>query len=563
MDSLKTQLYEGKQLIDSHQVISFDIFDTLIVRDCSVPGDVFDFVEQTYCISHTESGNMDFRNVRINAELACYQQNMIPTLDDIYEQIPFDQSVKEELKLIEIETEKGLCTRNFLGWNLYQYAMEQKKQIIAVSDMYLSSDTLKDILFSNGFQIDQVYSSCEYGKNKKSGQLFDQVIADLNLQKQNIVHIGDNNKSDIIGAKKAQKQRKLLSYFKPKKKDIFADKFLIPFVNNRISFIHDRVSALGFETCGPMVVGFCQWLHAKITTEKYDKVFFCARDAKQTFEIYRTMYPEHKEITDYLYVSLKSLYTPYYSTTGEDQSEYAAQQLDNIRAYLNQIGCKGKIAVIDSGYGGHTQGMLSAILDGQCELHGLYMRISKNFYKNVQDKESYPYMFQAKPEVRSYICGAFFETMISATHGRTNSYITDTSGTITPELGEENPQKELLASFQKGIKLFFEEWSNSILRDCMIPGQAVEDAFLEFAFFPKKEDVMMLGDITGGNESYDSIVIKREKGHYLKHPNDFFKDLKNTYWKGGFLCQCFNSIYPLICRIYLSLDGLVLNSRGF
>ena len=31
---------KGKRLIDSHNVVFFDVFDTLITRDCSKPTDV-------------------------------------------------------------------------------------------------------------------------------------------------------------------------------------------------------------------------------------------------------------------------------------------------------------------------------------------------------------------------------------------------------------------------------------------------------------------------------------------------------------------------------------------
>lgn len=94
----------GKWLIDRHSVF-LDVFDTLIIRDCSEPADVFDLVER----QAVKRGLMihGFRDMRIAAERLCEEDIFAPTLDEIYSFLPVER--REELKSLEIELEQKIC----------------------------------------------------------------------------------------------------------------------------------------------------------------------------------------------------------------------------------------------------------------------------------------------------------------------------------------------------------------------------------------------------------------------------------------------------------------------
>lgn len=550
---------ELKSIIDKYDVITFDIFDTLIKRNCYSLTDIWKMVETLYC--REENKNIGFVKMRYNAEIQCYRDKVCPTIDMIYDKIEIDSQNREKLKKIEYDIEYKLCVANKKIYDIYKYCMQKNKKIYAISDMYFSEEFLKKILKKNGYEIQKIWVSCEKKCNKSSGMLFEKFISDTGVKKENILHIGDNIKADKAGAKKAginsiliKKDICNLKYTDSaiKKGDV-EDKFLYSLMNNRIDFCDNRIEQIGYETLGPLLVGFCQWLHRQKMEKKIDVFMFCARDVKQTMDMYKDMYPEDE--IRYLCVSLKSLKTPYEYSIGIDKSEYAHEQYDNIRTYLMQLGCKGRVAMVDSGCGGHTQNMIRTILGDMCEFHGLYMRISKQFYKNVNDRQSGPFMFKHRPSAKSYISGAFFETMLSATHGRTLSYKKN-DDIVEPVFGEPNPQMEKLETFQKGIWQFYEDWKEYVPMELTIKPESIQQSFLNFSFFPLREDVELMSQITGGNEEYGEIVIDNiKKGNFLKN-------LKETYWKGGYLCARLKR-YKLFCKLYLILDEMILNIIGF
>lgn len=546
-----------KKLIDKHEVITFDIFDTLIKRNCTSVKDVWKIVEVLYF--EQENKKIDFVNTRYNAEIKCYDNNITPTIEEIYQNIDMDIKTKEVLKKLECQVEYKICVANKKLFEVYEYCKKNNKRIYAISDMYFSNDFLEKILKNNGYDVEKIWVSCENKCNKSSGELFEVFLQEVGCNRKNVLHFGDNKNADIRGSEKAgidncliKKDINNLTYTRKKiRYGEIEERFLYSFMSNRVEFCDNRIEQIGYETLGPLVVGFCQWLQ-RIKKEKNIDIFmFCARDVKQTMDVYKDMYPDDE--VRYLCVSLKSLEAPYKYAIKEDESVYAKEQYDNIRLYLKNLGCKGKVAMVDSGCGGHTQNMISTILGDMCEFHGFYMRISKNFYRNVNDMESLPYMFRERASAKSYISGGFFETMLSATHGRTLAYKKSDLG-VEPVFGEANPQMEKLHMFQQGIWKFYEDWKKYAPRNFIISPESIQESFLNFSFYPTREDVELLCQITGGNEAYGEIVNE--------HSSNFFKNLKDTYWKGGYLCKKLRR-YKLICRCYVFIDTIFLNIIGF
>ena len=93
---------KGKCLIDSHNVVFFDVFDTLITRDCSKPTDVFELVEQTYNKAVKDSHLCNFCRMRQEAEKRSAKTVTAPNLDEIYDHLSLDAFQKFKLKDIEI-----------------------------------------------------------------------------------------------------------------------------------------------------------------------------------------------------------------------------------------------------------------------------------------------------------------------------------------------------------------------------------------------------------------------------------------------------------------------------
>ncbi len=204
----------NKILSSKTQYVSFDIFDTLLVRPCINPKDIFVLLAQKYNSKY----NIDFLNMRINAENDCKISNA--NIYEIYNFIQKKYNLSDEIKTIllneEIELEYNLLSVRQDTKEFYDTALNNGKKIIAVSDMYLPANILDKILKKNGFNnIQKIYVSNEYKARKDDGELYDIVINDLQTNK--ILHIGDNYNSDYISPLK----KNISAVFYPKTTEIF------------------------------------------------------------------------------------------------------------------------------------------------------------------------------------------------------------------------------------------------------------------------------------------------------------------------------------------------------
>jgi predicted HAD superfamily hydrolase len=185
--------------VDRFDVVSFDVFDTLISRKVPVPADIFGIIER-------RTGREGFARRRVAAERAARRRMPEGTedvsLDDIYNEL--EETDIGFLKQSEIGEELDSCYRNENGYKLYDLARKKGRVIIAVSDMYLPSCVISKILSNAGYtDIKRLFLSNEYGKTKSTGRLFSLVPEEINVANNKIIHIGDNYRSDVLGAGKA------------------------------------------------------------------------------------------------------------------------------------------------------------------------------------------------------------------------------------------------------------------------------------------------------------------------------------------------------------------------
>ncbi|MDD3682933.1 MAG: rhamnan synthesis F family protein [Desulfovibrio desulfuricans] len=176
-------------------VVSFDIFDTLLVRPVMNPKDVFYLIAQKL----DKKLGIDFISLRWSAEDGL--ADTYATLEDIYSYIrakyKLEKNICDFLMAEELHCERQLLQARADMEKIYQRAVRSGKRVIAVSDMYLPSSVLKEILWAKGFdKIDSVYVSCEQKARKDSGKLFNVVLENEKIPAEKMVHIGDNFLSD-------------------------------------------------------------------------------------------------------------------------------------------------------------------------------------------------------------------------------------------------------------------------------------------------------------------------------------------------------------------------------
>ncbi len=182
------------QALKKFDVISFDIFDTAILRPYIKPTDVFSHIERILELRN-------FAKNRIKAEVKARSHSNKEEIEykDIYLQMNKKYQRAYEF---EINFEKQICVRNEEVYSVYETALKENKIIMFISDMYLPETVIKEILSKNGYKTyDFLFLSSTHLKTKSSGALYDIAIKVAEVNPEAVLHIGDNKKSDFEKAK--------------------------------------------------------------------------------------------------------------------------------------------------------------------------------------------------------------------------------------------------------------------------------------------------------------------------------------------------------------------------
>ena len=145
---------EVLEQLKQYEIITFDIFDTLISRAVTHPTDVFRLVEKRW--QNNNSLNSSFFASRIQAEQTAYQKyGVCVNLDQIYALLESDYGFSaadaEQLKKLEIQTELDVVIPRRAMLELYEELQACGKTIILCSDMYLSAPNIALLLEKAGY----------------------------------------------------------------------------------------------------------------------------------------------------------------------------------------------------------------------------------------------------------------------------------------------------------------------------------------------------------------------------------------------------------------------------
>lgn len=303
-----------KNKIDSAKVVSFDIFDTLLIRPYVSPTDLFRHLELIEKVPF-------FSMARQEAERVAREKNKDLediTLDHIYNEI---DDIYKPLKIKELDLERSVLHSNPEMVEVFEYAKKCRKIIVIISDMYLPYSFIKDILQKNGYvDYDKLYISGEIGKTKHSGSLFEYVLSDLSVSSHDILHIGDNKRADYIRASQAGMRAvlypKVVSQFL--KEDYRGELFRKESGNNigasilitmmawrwqqsRLGLVSDDTywSRLGYMYAGPVSYGYCRFVEKTAGCARINNLLFVARDGYVLQKIFNTFVRPIK--SSYLY----------------------------------------------------------------------------------------------------------------------------------------------------------------------------------------------------------------------------------------------------------------------
>lgn len=197
--------------IEGKRTVSFDVFDTVVKRDVGEPKAVFSLIETRLremadlCVEH-------FYSQRAEAERAARNVNhgREVTLEEIYRQIPISNEYRLKLMQMECQTEIDVSRPNIPIKRVYDACVQQGKKVLFISDMYLPSEVICQILLKNGYDTGRLYVSCEAGWTKREGGLFKYVQKAENLTIDGWLHMGDAIPGDYLLPKRLGIQAALI-----------------------------------------------------------------------------------------------------------------------------------------------------------------------------------------------------------------------------------------------------------------------------------------------------------------------------------------------------------------
>lgn len=303
----------------SYKYVSFDVFDTLIVRNVSKPIDIFQYVEMA---AIQEFGNKfyGFAEKRVIAErkarTCCNQEEV--SIEEIYSSFDagyFLSSEKNWALNKELEIELQFCVANDSIYEIYNQCLRQGKTIIITTDIYLPGDFIEKLLRDNGYDgWSYLFVSCEEKLTKRSGNLFKKVVTDIGIKPTEIVHLGDNKISDVkkpisLGIKGILVVNDSHLSYKHNEKVLLGDHSAEAFAEHTISSVPKELR-LGYECMGPLLYGFSSWLLNRLSAYNIKKVFFLSRDGyimKKAFDI---LFSDQAVTSEYFFASRRALRVP-------------------------------------------------------------------------------------------------------------------------------------------------------------------------------------------------------------------------------------------------------------
>jgi glycosyltransferase involved in cell wall biosynthesis/FMN phosphatase YigB (HAD superfamily) len=201
---LRKKIHEAIEGLAEEDVLSLDVFDTALLRLLRQPIDLFAIVEPEVRIL-TGLPALPFAQARLAAERVARQRHVRGDCEDVTfqqiydtlgEMIGISTECAAKIADMELAAERRLCYANPVVLEASSVARERGVRTIFVSDMYLPAAFIRDLLEANGYEDFEIYVSCDEGKTKHSGKLFDVALRKLGGMPERWVHLGDHPESD-------------------------------------------------------------------------------------------------------------------------------------------------------------------------------------------------------------------------------------------------------------------------------------------------------------------------------------------------------------------------------
>ncbi len=305
------------QKIAQAEAVSFDLFDTLIMREVLSSTDIAELVDETLqekgiCIP-------DFVSMRLEGEKRMAKYGA-PTLEEIYEDILSKSKEKagitrlhltaSKLAVLEWEIDYKTILARRAVCEVYEACISQGKAVYIVTDTYYRKEQIESMLRKcNLSGCSGLLVSCEYHTGKTQ-ELFKKLKKMAGVRKY--LHIGDDLTADIEMASKAGMDTWRI-FSGEELSDLVGNMGLEPYMdslperlkigmftarlfNDPFQFeTEDRMITLsdsydvGYLICAPIVADFVFWFRNQVRHCGIQNIWFSARDGYLVQKLYRML----------------------------------------------------------------------------------------------------------------------------------------------------------------------------------------------------------------------------------------------------------------------------------
>lgn len=306
---------EGKgsllEKIEKADVVSFDLFDTLLMRKTLNYTDIFELLE----IKLAEQGIHipDFARMRLFSEKELSKERA-PKLVEIYEEVLRRSGgsflTAGELAEMEWELDCSVLLPRYSVCDIFTETISKGKRVVITTDSYYCENQVRQILSMfklSGYE--KLIISCEQGTSKPQ-RLFEFLKEMSDIDDRGILHIGDDETADVEYAEKNNivpfriysgsdlfdmlgglgVEKELISLSDRVKAGLFISRiFNDPFVfeeSSRKLTVSDAFD-IGYLFCAPVITDFSIWLSQKVRQENISQILFCARDGFLVGRLFR------------------------------------------------------------------------------------------------------------------------------------------------------------------------------------------------------------------------------------------------------------------------------------
>lgn len=293
---------------EMYDAVSFDLFDTLIMRQVLFQADVFELVDDRLRQHGIIIEDFSARRMASEKELS---RERAPRLTEIYSHMKTAYQIAgidpEQMAVLEWEIDCGLVIPRRDVCEIFVMLAAQGKQIFIVSDSYYNENQIRGILKKCGITgYKGLFVSCEYGTGKTQ-MLFQKYRQETKAEQY--LHIGDDITADVEHAKKNEISAcrlysgmdllelagymGLWDYTDSLSDRIRIGMFVSSIFNSPFQFETEgrRIGIgtayeIGYVFFAPMICDFVMWFREQVREYQLKNILFCARDGYLIKQLY-------------------------------------------------------------------------------------------------------------------------------------------------------------------------------------------------------------------------------------------------------------------------------------